>query len=114
MPPNDLHITYEDAFCALRQERDRWANMAMEQLQYIRQLEEEINQLKRERMKEESVSMPAENDYITLVQWLAAEKTRGNDYYAEAGYNRSRMCRELRKRLGWTPDQNSLRKAQNK
>jgi len=57
---------------------------------------------------------PQEGDYQSLAEWLENEKKKGIDYYAEAGYNRSKMCRELRKILGWEPDQNSLRKAQNK
>ena len=104
---------------ALRQDRDRWAQLAMEERQYILQLEETIRALQTQlyiqnKAEEESSTLPQENNYQALVQWLEAEKTLGNDYYAEAGFNRSRMCRELRKILGWEPDQNSLRKAQNK
>ena len=57
---------------------------------------------------------PRENDYAALVSWLEAEKAQGHDYYADAGMNRSRMCRDLSDILGWIVDQNSLRKAQNK
>lgn len=61
---------------------------------------------------EEEHSCPPENDYRALVRWLADEKKRGNDYYAEADYNRSKMCRNLLKIIGWWPNQDSLRKAQ--
>ncbi len=110
MKPPDDHST--DLLDALRRDRDRWAQMAMEQAEYIRQLEERIQVLTK--AEEESDTLPQENDYQALVQWLAAEKTLGNNYYAEAGYNRSKMCRNLRKILGWEPDQNSLRKAENR
>jgi len=110
MKPPDEHST--DLSAALRRDRDRWAQMAMEQAEYIRQLEERIQVLTK--AEEESDTLPQENDYQALVQWLAAEKTLGNNYYAEAGYNRSKMCRNLRKILGWEPDQNSLRKAENR
>lgn len=116
--PYEEHITQEN-FEALRQDRDRWANLAMEERQYILQLEETIRSLQTQldsihQAEEETTSLPPENDYRSLAQWLVAEKTLGNDYYIEAGFNRSKMCRELRKILGWEPDQNSLRKAQNK
>lgn len=111
MPLLDQHSNF-DPLEALRRDRDRWAQMAMDQAEYIRQLEERIQVLTK--AEEESVTLPQENDYQALVQWLAAEKTLGNNYYAEAGYNRSKMCRNLRKILGWEPDQNSLRKAENR
>ena len=111
MPLPDQHSNF-DPLEALRRDRDRWAQMAMDQAKYIRQLEERIQVLTK--AEEESVTLPQENDYQALVQWLAAEKTLGNNYYAEAGYNRSKMCRNLRKILGWEPDQNSLRKAENR
>lgn len=57
---------------------------------------------------------PQENDYTGLVTWLEAQKTKGIDYYAAADMNRSKMCRELSDILGWTVDQNSLRKAQQR
>lgn len=57
---------------------------------------------------------PRENDYAALVAWLEAEKAQGRDYYADAGMNRSRMCRDLSDILGWIVDQNSLRKAENR
>lgn len=117
MKPPDEHST--DLLDALRRDRDRWAQMAMEQHQYIAQLEQLIQSLQEQlrtlnKAEEEGASLPSENDYQALAKWLVAEKTLGNDYYEEAGYNRSKMCRELRKILGWEPDQNSLRKAQNK
>ena len=57
---------------------------------------------------------PAEGDYQAVVAWLEREKAQGNDYYSEAGFNRSKMCRNLSGLFGWIVDQNSLRKAQNK
>ena len=38
---------------------------------------------------------PRENDYAALIAWLEAEKAQGRDYFADAGMNRSRMCRDL-------------------
>ena len=111
MPLPDQHSNF-DPLEALRRDRDRWAQLAMDQAEYIRQLEERIQALTK--AEEESETLPQENDYQALVQWLAAEKALGNNYYAEAGYNRSKMCRNLRKILGWEPDQNSLRKAENR
>ena len=111
MPLPDQHSTF-DPLEALRRDRDRWAQLAMDQAEYIRQLEKRIQALTK--AEEESETVPQENDYQALVQWLAAEKMLGNNYYAEAGYNRSKMCRNLRKILGWEPDQNSLRKAENR
>ena len=58
--------------------------------------------------------LPPENDYTALVRWLEFEKLRGNDYYAEADCNRTKLCRNLLKIIGWEPDQNSLRKAQSR
>ena len=111
MPLPDQHSNFEPLE-ALRRDRDRWAQLAMDQAEYIRQLEKRIQALTK--AEEESETLPQENDYQALVQWLAAEKALGNNYYAEAGYNRSKMCRNLRKILGWEPDQNSLRKAENR
>lgn len=107
MKPPDNHST--DLLDALRRDRDRWAQMAMEQAEYIRQLEERLQDFTQ--AEKEHSTLPQENDYQALVRWLEAEKTLGNDYYAEAGYNRSKMCRNLRKIIGWEPNQSSLRKA---
>lgn len=60
------------------------------------------------------LAYPRENDYVALVEWLEAQKTKGVDFYAAAGMNRSKMCRELSNILGWVVDQNSLRKAQER
>ena len=57
---------------------------------------------------------PRQGDYISLVEWLEEQKAKGIDYYAAAGYNRSKMCRQLSDILGWEVDQNSLRKAENR
>ena len=119
MPPDDLHMPYEDAFRALRAERDMWARVATEQLQYIRQLEQQLidqqNQIQAMSKAEDvTTKLPQENDSPTLVQWLEAEKTLGNDYYTDAGFNRSKMCRNLLKIIGWEPNQDSLRKAQSR
>lgn len=66
-----------------------------------------------EKNKEYTV-LPRPDDYEQLVAWLASEKKNGRDWYALAGNNRSAMCRQLSELLGWTVDQNSLRKAQNR
>ena len=117
-PPHDNYIS-QDHYNAACQDRDRWAQMAMEQHQYIRQLEQQIQTLQKQiqtltQAEDQCATLPPENDYHALVQWLAAEKTLGNDHYAEAGFNRSEMCRRLSRIIGWDPDQNSLRKAENR
>ena len=66
------------------------------------------------RVRQSTTPYPSENDYTALVLWLAQQKLIGNDYYAEADYNRSVMCRRLSLIFGWPVDQNSLRKAQNR
>ena len=60
------------------------------------------------------VPFPGENDYVALLAWLEEQKNKGIDYYAAANMNRSKMCRQLSNILGWTVDQNSLRKAQQR
>ena len=60
------------------------------------------------------IRLPQEGDYSALVKWLEAQKKNGNDYLADADFNRSQMCRNLLKIIGWEPDQNSLRKAQSR
>lgn len=60
------------------------------------------------------VPFPGENDYVALLAWLEDQKAKGIDYYAAANMNRSKMCRQLSNILGWTVDQNSLRKAQQR
>lgn len=117
-PPLEEHIS-QDAYDAARRERDRWAQMAVDQLQYIRQLEKELSSLKQQieamtKPINTAERIPAEGNYIQVVQWLAQQKLIGNDYYAEADYNRSVMCRRLSIIFGWPVDQNSLRKAQNR
>lgn len=57
---------------------------------------------------------PYENDYAALVEWLAAEKEQGRDWYRLNNHNRSAMCRQLTEVLGWVVDQNSLQKYQNR
>jgi len=57
---------------------------------------------------------PPKGNYVRLVAWLKQEKEAGRDYFAEADYNRSEMCRRLSKIVGWVVDENSLRKAQNR
>jgi hypothetical protein len=109
MLPLDQNSVF-DPTDALRRDRDRWAQIAMDQAEYIRQLEQRLQDFMK--AEEDSASLPPENDYQALVKWLAAEKALGNDYYADADFNRTRMCRNLRKILGWEPDQNSLRKSQ--
>lgn len=58
--------------------------------------------------------LPKENDYVGLVEWLMDQKIDGHDYYKEAHYNRSKMCRNISPIVGWIVDQNSLRKAQGR
>lgn len=57
--------------------------------------------------------LPQEGDYQAVVKWLQVEKEKGEDYYAQAQFNRSKMCRQLSNIFGWIVNENSLRKAQN-
>ena len=51
--PQEQHINHEN-YEALRQDRDRWADIAMEQQQYIRHLEEQIINLQKQlKMKDQ-------------------------------------------------------------
>lgn len=116
--PRKGHITQQE-YDAIRKDRDLLFDTLVERQKYIRQLEEQVQALQQQiqtlnEAEEETATLPPENDYLALANWLSSQKTLGNDYYAEAGYNRSKMCRDIRKILGWEPDQNSLRKAQNK
>ena len=66
---------------------------------------------------ESEIDVPQEKDrfrYVKLVKWLKVQKELGNDYLTDAGNNRSQMCRDLKKILGWQPDQGALRKAQER
>lgn len=58
--------------------------------------------------------LPPNGNYVKLAQWLEYQKSIGNDYYKEAGFNRTEMCKNLDKIIGWKKkvNQNSLRKAQ--
>lgn len=58
-------------------------------------------------------NLPPKDKYIELVIWLKKEKELGRDYFAEAGKNRSKMCRNLKKIIGWEPKANSLGKQWN-
>lgn len=59
-------------------------------------------------------TLPPQKDYKALAEWLENEKEKGNNYYLEAGNNRSKMCRNLKKIVGWEVNENSLQKHQNK
>lgn len=48
MLPENLHMTYEDAFCALRAERDHWMQRSVEQHAYIQQLEKQVTILQKQ------------------------------------------------------------------
>lgn len=58
--------------------------------------------------------LPHENNYTEVVEWLAAEKAAGRDWYKDNNNNRSAMCKAISDIIGWTVDQNSLRKAQHR
>ena len=67
-----------------------------------------------EKGEPKAYSLPQKGKYDQLVKWLEQEKENGNDHYAEANFNRSQLCRNLLKIIGWEPNQDSLRKALNK
>ena len=112
------HIPLNE-LAAIRLERDKWAERCMEQQQYIRLLESELEQL-RTRVNSlvtplrNTEAFPLKDNYSEVIRWLEQQKELGNDYYAEANYNRTAMCRRLSDIFGWIVDQNSLRKAQNR
>lgn len=67
MSPPDTHSLY-DPFDALRRDRDRWAQTAMEQAQYIRQLEEQVNYYKTQsKTMETSEAKTIINNYGTYI-----------------------------------------------
>ena len=104
---------------ALRIERDKWAERCMEQQQYIRLLESELDLLRTQlkgliKPLRNTETFPLKDNYSEVTQWLEQQKLSGSDYYAEANYNRTAMCRRLSNIFGWVVDQNSLRKAQNR
>lgn len=70
MSPPDTHSLY-DPFDALRRDRDRWAQTAMEQAQYIRQLEEQVNYYKTQsKTMETSEAKTIINNYGTYIAEL--------------------------------------------
>ena len=67
MSPPDAHSP-NDPFDALRRDRDRWAQTAMEQAQYIRQLEEQVNYYKTQsKTMETSEAKTIINNYGTYI-----------------------------------------------
>ena len=58
MPPPDSHRIF-DLWEALRRDRDRWEQLAMDQAEYIRQLEQEVINLKTQlKMKNKNQQKP--------------------------------------------------------
>lgn len=53
---------------------------------------------------------PSAGDYKEVVQWLEKKKQKGEDMYAGANYNRTKMCANLSKLFGWEVNPNSLLK----
>ena len=84
MPPPDEHSTL-NLLEALRRDRDRWVQTAMEQAQYIRQLEQELNYYKTQpdmKKQEHKPSITIENHgKLTLI----AEQN--NDIHDNHGCN---------------------------
>ena len=84
MPPPDEHSTL-NLLEALRRDRDRWVQTAMEQAQYIRQLEQELNNYKTQpdmKKQEHKPSITIENHgKLTLI----AEQN--NDIHDNHGCN---------------------------
>ena len=74
----------------------------------------EAPQATQEKGEPKAYSLPQKGKYDQLVKWLEQEKQNGKDHYAEANFNRSQLCRNLLKIIGWEPNQDSLRKALNK
>ena len=57
-----------------------------------------------------STLYPSAGDYKEVVQWLEKKKQKGEDIYAGANYNRTKMCANLSKIFGWEVNPNSLLK----
>jgi len=57
-----------------------------------------------------STLYPSAGDYKEVVQWLEKKKQKGEDMYAGANYNRTKMCANLSKIFGWEVNPNSLLK----
>lgn len=55
-------------------------------------------------------ALPAPNRYADLFRWIQDERTAGHDYLADAGGNRTLMCKHLSDILGWAVDPNTLGK----
>ena len=55
-----------------------------------------------------STLYPSAGDYKAVVQWLEKKKQKGEDMYAGANYNRTKMCANLSKLFGWEVNPNSL------
>lgn len=55
-------------------------------------------------------SLPAINRYADLYQWIQEEKAAGHDYLAEAGGNRTLMCKRLSDMVGWEINADTLGK----
>lgn len=62
----------------------------------------------------EGKGLPKKGKYDDVLDWLAQEKEDGKDYYAEAGNNRSNMCRIISPIVGWEVNENSVQKAENR
>jgi len=60
----------------------------------------------------EATLYPSKGDYKAVVEWLERKKRKGEDFYAAAGFNRSKMCRKLSQIFGWEVDESGIRKAQ--
>lgn len=57
-----------------------------------------------------STMYPSAGDYKAVAQWLEKKKQKGEDMYAGANYNRTKMCANLSKIFGWEVNPNSLLK----
>ena len=60
-----------------------------------------------------STMYPSEGDYKAVVQWLERKKQKGEDFYAGANHNRTKMCKMLSDLFGWEVSPNSLLKHEN-
>ena len=61
-----------------------------------------------------STLYPSAGDYKAVVQWLEKKKQKGEDMYAGANYNRTKMCRKLSEIFGWEVDESGIRKAEER
>ena len=100
-------MTYEDAFCALRAERDMWRDKYLAlQEEYTQYLKQEVSELKQ---TEAVLPIPRERKYSEVRRYIE-ERKRFDEEFKNFCINRSLrdLCNRLTKEFGWFVDEHSL------